>query len=61
MHKNLLVDEGLAVTRSLARLLHCTLVVLGRERDPQVETLVSPVEALARMHVRGFETRDART
>jgi hypothetical protein len=62
MHKILLVDEGLAVTSALARLLHYTsLAALGREWDPQLETLVSPIEALARMHVRGFEMGDART
>ncbi len=56
MYRILLVDEDLAVTSSLARLLHYTpLVVLGREWRSEVETFDSPIKALARMGVRGFD------
>ncbi len=56
MYRILLVDEDLAVTSSLARLLHYTpLVVLGREWRSEVETFDSPIKALARMETRGFD------
>lgn len=56
MYRILLVDEDRAVTNSLARLLHYTpLVVLGREWRADVETFDSPIKALARMEVRGFD------
>jgi response regulator RpfG family c-di-GMP phosphodiesterase len=56
MYRLLLVDEDLALTSSLARLLHYTpLVVLGREWRCEVETFDSPIKALARMGVRGFD------
>jgi response regulator RpfG family c-di-GMP phosphodiesterase len=56
MYRILLVDDDLAVTSSLARLLHYTpLVVLGREWRSIVETFDSPIKALARMEVRGFD------
>src|SRR5471030_534721 len=56
MYRILIVDEDLAVTSSLARLLHYTpLVVLGREWRSDVQTFDSPIKALARMEVRGFD------
>ncbi len=56
MYRILLVDEDLAVTSSLARLLRYTpLVVLDREWRCDVETFDSPAKALARMGVRGFD------
>lgn len=56
MYRILLVDEDLAVVSSLARLLHYTpLLVLGREWRSDVETFDSPIKALARMEIRGFD------
>ena len=56
MYRILLVDEDPAVTNSLTRLLRYTpLVVLGREWHSVVETFDSPIKALARMEVRGFD------
>jgi two-component system probable response regulator PhcQ len=56
MYRILLVDEDLAVTTSLARLLRYTpIVVLDREWRPHVEAFTSPIQALARMHQCGFD------
>jgi two-component system probable response regulator PhcQ len=56
MYRILLVDEDPAVTSALARLLHYTpLVILGREWRSVVETFNSPIKALARTEVRGFD------